>query len=133
MSFINVWAFTFYNLEEWLLYVENFAHILQTTNVKNITIIIISISMIIIIISSSSQFKTWWYTSVTKALLCAHSWTANANHICQILFSSAFDVWLLHNCHQFGYLYIPNCYLKNYRNVRMRVVCMEQYSVKVPG
>lgn len=53
----------FYNTEEWLLYVENLAHFLQTTNVKNITInIIISISIIIIIISSSSQFKTWWYT-----------------------------------------------------------------------
>jgi hypothetical protein len=57
----------FYNTEEWLLHVDNLACILQTTNVKNITIIIIiiiiSIGIIIIIIissSSPSQFKTWW-------------------------------------------------------------------------
>jgi hypothetical protein len=49
----------FYNREEWLLYVKNLAHVLQTTNVKNI-IIIISINIIIMIISpSSSQFKAW--------------------------------------------------------------------------
>jgi len=41
----------FYNTEEWLLYVENLACILQHTNVKIIIIItIITINIIIIII-----------------------------------------------------------------------------------
>jgi hypothetical protein len=40
----------FYNTEEWLLYVENLACILQHANV-NIIIIIISIIIIIIIIN----------------------------------------------------------------------------------